>query len=124
MSADSTTAGQGLLDRMAIGLSALCLIHCLATAVLVGMASTLGAIGGHPAVHQIALAIAVVLGAVALVRGLRRHRQWVPASVGAAGLGIMAGALFVPHGPAEVVATIFGVCILAAGHFLNSRALA
>jgi hypothetical protein len=40
-----------------------------------------------------------------------------------AGLGVMAGALSLPHDGAEVIYTIVGVAILALGHDLNRRAV-
>lgn len=124
MGAESSASSQGLLDRVAIGISALCLVHCLATAVLLGIASGVGALLGAPEIHRAGLAIAIALGLVALGRGVLQHRRFVPASIGGLGLGIMAGALFVPHGLFEAAATMIGVSTLALGHYLNRLALA
>jgi hypothetical protein len=124
MSAESPASSQGLLDRIAIGISALCLVHCLATAVFIGLASGLSALLGAPEIHRFGLAIAIALGTVALGRGAMQHRRFVPAAVGGLGLGIMAGALFVPHGMYEAAATMIGVSTLALGHYLNRLALA
>jgi hypothetical protein len=46
----------------------------------------------------------------------------MPAAVGGFGLGVMMGALSMPHGPMETVYTMLGVGILALGHDLNRRA--
>ena len=46
----------------------------------------------------------------------------MPAAVGGLGLGVMAGALGMPHDGSEVLYTIIGVAILALGHDLNRRA--
>jgi uncharacterized protein (DUF697 family) len=124
MGAESSASSQGLLDRIAIGISALCLVHCLATAVFVGLIASLGSVLGNPLIHEVGLAIAIALGAVALGRGAIQHRRFVPAAIGGLGLGIMAGALFVPHGLFEVAATMIGVSTLALGHYLNRLALA
>ena len=45
------------------------------------------------------------------------------ASVGALGLGVMAGALTLPHSDGEVLYTLVGVGLLALGHDLNRRAV-
>jgi uncharacterized membrane protein YfcA len=37
-------------------------------------------------------------------------------------LGMMAGALTLPHGDGELLATLVGVAVLALGHDLNFRA--
>ncbi|WP_415644067.1 MerC domain-containing protein [Sphingomonas antarctica] len=124
MGAESSASPQGLLDRVAIAVSALCVIHCVATAVFVGLVASLGSVLGNPLVHEVGLAIAITLGAIALGRGTMQHRRVVPAAIGGLGLGIMAGALFLPHGMYEAAATIVGVSTLALGHHLNRAALA
>lgn len=119
----TTVPGWLSLDRLAIGLSALCLVHCLTTAVLVIALSSVGGWLVHPAVHEIGLMIAVGLAAIALGRGVLRHGYMLPAAIGGLGIGVMAGATAVPHGPMETVYTILGVAIVALGHDLNRRAL-
>lgn len=108
-------------DRLAIGLSSLCLAHCVASTVLLALASAAGSLL-HPAIHEIGLALAIVFGIVALGRGIWKHGYMMPAAVGGFGLGMMAGALSLPHGGQEVMWTIIGVAVLALGHDLNRRA--
>ena len=107
------------LDQWAIGLSGLCLVHCLATAVLVGLLSAAGGFLGAEWIHEGGLAVAMVLGAIALGRGILEHRFMMPSAVGGLGLGVMAGALSMPHGGDELLFTVVGVGILALGHQLN-----
>jgi hypothetical protein len=110
------------LDRFAIGLSGLCLVHCLGTAILVGMLSAAGGFLGNPLIHEVGLTFAMLLGSVALGRGILAHGFMLPSSVGALGLGVMAGALSLPHDGREPVYTVVGVMILALGHRLNVMA--
>lgn len=114
--------GTGTLDRWAIGLSGLCLAHCVASVFLLTMLASAGGMLFHPAVHEVGLALAIALGLFALIRGAREHGYTLPAAVGGLGLGVMTGALAVPHGSAETVYTMLGVAILALGHDLNRRA--
>ncbi len=107
------------LDRVAIGLSGACLVHCVTTAVLVTLVSAAGGFLGAEWVHQVGLMIAMALGAVALGRGIFEHGYMLPSAVGGLGLGVMAGALTLPHGASEVIYTMMGVVILALGHRLN-----
>lgn len=110
------------LDRAAIVLSGLCLVHCAGSAALIGLlATTGGALFGH-GVHEVGLALALALGAVALGTGLCRHGALLPLLIGAVGLALMALALTVPHGPLELLLNMLGVAILALGHYLNRRA--
>jgi len=110
------------LDRMAIGLSGLCLVHCLGTAVLLGLVASAGGILGAPWIHEVGLTFAMLLGAVALGRGIWMHGFMMPSAVGGLGLGVMAGALTLPHNGGEALYTMIGVGILALGHRLNGLA--
>ena len=111
------------MDNWAIGLSGLCAVHCVASAVLVALASAAGGLLLNPLFHEVGLAIAIALGALALGRGIFDHGYMAPAVTGSLGLGMMAGALSLPHGDGgETLWTIIGVAILALGHHLNRRA--
>jgi hypothetical protein len=46
----------------------------------------------------------------------------LPSAIGALGLGVMAGALSLPHDGTEALYTVIGVMILALGHRLNAMA--
>jgi len=107
------------LDRMAIGLSGICLVHCLATSVLLALVSAAGGILGAPIIHEVGLGLAMIMGAIALGRGILQHGYSMPSAVGGLGLGVMAGALTMPHDGSEAVYTVLGVAILALGHRLN-----
>jgi hypothetical protein len=108
-------------DRIAIGLSGLCLVHCVATTVLLTILSSAGALL-HPAIHEVGLTLAIGFGIIALGKGVLSHGYMAPALVGAFGIGIMAGALSLPHGGFEMFWTLIGVSLVALGHDLNRRA--
>jgi hypothetical protein len=110
------------LDRIAMGLSGLCVVHCVATAVLLGLLSAAGGFLGAPAIHEIGLTLAMLVGAFSLGRGILEHGFMMPSAIGALGLGVMAGALTLPHDGSEAMFTIAGVMILALGHRLNVMA--
>lgn len=112
----------GRLDRIAIALSGLCMVHCLATAVLLGLLASAGGFLGSPLIHEVGLTLAMILGAVALGRGIHDHGFLLPSAVGSLGLGVMAGALTMGHGGSEALYTVLGVSILALGHRLNGMA--
>jgi hypothetical protein len=113
----------GQIDRWAIGLSGLCLAHCVASALFFAVLASAGGYLLHPAVHEIGLSIAMLFGALALGRGVMAHGYAMPVWVGSLGLGVMAGALTMPHDGSETVYTILGVLIVALGHDLNRRAI-
>lgn len=110
------------LDRIAMGLSGLCLVHCVATTVMLALLSAAGGVLGAPIVHEVGLGLAMVMGALSLGRGIIEHGYAMPSAVGGLGLGVMSGALSLPHDGNEVLYTVVGVAILALGHRLNSIA--
>ena len=107
------------LDRLAIGLSGLCMVHCLATAVALGLLSAAGGLLGSPWIHEVGLTLAMILGGIALGRGILEHGFMMPSAVGGLGLGVMTGALTMGHGGNEALFTVLGVSVLALGHQLN-----
>jgi len=107
------------LDRLAIGLSGLCVVHCLGTTVVLALLASAGGVLGAPIIHEIGLSLAMLLGAVSLGKGIIDHGYTMPSAVGGLGLGVMAGALTLPHDGTEALYTVIGVGILALGHRLN-----
>jgi hypothetical protein len=112
----------GRLDRLAMGLSGLCVVHCVTTAVLLGLLASAGGFLGRPIFHEVGLTLAMIVGAFALGRGILEHGFMLPSAMGALGLGVMAGALSLPEGGHEPIYTVAGVMILALGHRLNVMA--
>jgi hypothetical protein len=110
------------LDRLAMGLSGLCAVHCLATAILLGLLASAGGLLGKPIIHEVGLTLAMILGAIALGRGIREHGFMLPSGVGVIGLGMMAYAMTLHESGYEPVVTILGVSVLALGHRLNMMA--
>jgi hypothetical protein len=111
-----------LLDKSALTLSGLCLVHCIAGSLLLTVFAISGDFLGHD-VHAVGLVLAMPLAAVALWRGVRRHGRMGVALLGLLGIALMALSLLVSHGEtAEVVVSVVGVTLLAAAHLWNLRA--
>ncbi len=113
---------RGNLDRAGITLSALCVAHCLATIVLVSALGLGGELLADPIIHEVGLALAMVVAAVAIGLGALRHRRAGPFVTAMTGLTFMGGALAVDHGFEEALLTIIGVALVSLGHVLNLRA--
>ena len=116
-------AKTGALDRLAIGLSGLCLVHCVASAVFVAMLASAGGMLLDPRIHEVGMTLALGLGIFGLGRGISDHGFMLPAAIGGLGLGIMAGALTLDHHDGGTLYSVVGVLILALGHDLNRRAV-
>jgi hypothetical protein len=110
------------LDRIAMALSGLCLVHCVGTALLLGLLASAGGVLGKPIIHEVGLSLAMIIGIVALSRGMLDHGKIMPAAVGAVGLGVMAWALTLHEAGHEPLYTMAGVSILALAHRFNIKA--
>lgn len=113
-----------LWDRLGIVGSTLCLIHCAATPLFVGVFSVAGFnfLGGEQ-FHQIAALLLALVAFFAFMPGFRRHRNgWV---FGAGALGVL---LLIVGGFAvssleglEVAVTVMGSLLLVTAHMVNWR---
>lgn len=71
---------QHLWDKVGACASAICAVHCVLTGVALGLLSSLGlGFFGNIWVDVIFVVIAIVVGAVAMWHGIRRHGSYVPA---------------------------------------------
>ena len=112
-----------VLDASAIGLSSLCLIHCLVLPVAAALLPLLGAAAQAEWVHLLLVAVAAPLAGLALWRAHRR-RPLPPALVALAvgGVaGLLAGALGAGGERMETPFTVAGSLALAAAHVWNWR---
>jgi hypothetical protein len=109
------------LDLSALGLSGLCLVHCLALPVLALALPLLGAWASAEWVHIVFVSLAAPIALIALVDwSTFRPSSWRLIGLAASGLGLMlAGAL-------EILAwerplTVAGALLVACAHVANWR---
>ncbi|MDZ7644836.1 MAG: MerC domain-containing protein [Woeseiaceae bacterium] len=114
------------LDRVAIALSGLCLLHCLALPLALVLVPFAGALADSHW-HAPMLALAVPASAAAIVIGYRRHGNRALLAWGFAGLAILVAGGTVAHAwygdLVDKTLTIVGSLLLATVHGLNSRRL-
>ena len=112
------------LDKLAVGLSAACLIHCLITPLLVIVLPIAGGFFAGEQFHAVLLLFILPASLIALFLGCRRHGRLGVLTLGIMGLVVMTLAVLTHEtiGDSwERVATGFGGVLLAAGHILNYR---
>jgi hypothetical protein len=110
------------LDRFAVVLSGLCLLHCLAVPFAILLGPMLGQWLTHSEteVHWLLLALALPISAVALSRGYSRHHSPLTLVLGAAGLALMfIGVSHVIGEDWEIILTVAGVSSLLLAHIRN-----
>jgi hypothetical protein len=107
-------------DGLAVGLSALCLAHCLLLPVLAGVIPLFGTLVHTPWVHAVLFATATPLSIWVLGKGWQAHRQIMPVAVGITGLVLLGlGMMHSTHMMSERMASVSGALLLAVAHGAN-----
>ncbi len=118
----TTAKSTDWLDGAAIGLSGLCLLHCLALPFFVGALPMLVPFT-ESHLHAQMLYFAVPLSVVAVGIGYARHRNSSVVLTAVAGMSLLVLGATVAHGSLGIVAdrlfTISGSIVLAAAHLWN-----
>lgn len=116
------------LDRLGIGVSITCAIHCVGAALLA--AAPAFAATASPALGEqfeeaegALLWIALAVGATALVPAyLRDHRNPAPLGLFAGGIAFLAASRVFEAAGLEIALTVTGVALVASAHVVNLRA--
>lgn len=120
----SASTATTLADRAGIWLSGLCVVHCVATPVLVSSSAVLAHfLPGEEGTHRTLATLVAAAGAIALVRGFRVHGRRRILALMAMGLAcIFFGAWFgdrLPSHAYEVLITVLGSALMITAHRLN-----
>ena len=107
------------LDFASVGLSGLCVVHCLALPLLAAALPLAGALADAPWVHPLLVLIAAPLSLWA-VHTSRAWRKAPVVALVALGLVLLALAAFVPALAAlDVALSVIGALSIAAAHLIN-----
>lgn len=113
-------------DRVGQGLSLLCLVHCLATPVVLGLLPSLGFLLHNALVHLVLAVVVVGVSLVAFGTGFRRHRRPVVPLLGAVGVMGLLIATLVLEPRSELMGTlgtIVASIVLVVAHTMNRGGL-
>lgn len=115
-----------ILDRIAISLSSLCLLHCMATPVILLLLPAASLSLAIPeSFHIWMLLLAIPVSILALRAGHKHHRLILPSCAAVTGLCLLGmGAFVIPTEMLELIVTVAGAVCLAAAHFWNARLIA
>ena len=116
------TSRMDWVERLAVGASAACLVHCLALPFLLAALPVLPAALSLPeGFHVWALAVALPSAAFALLHGRSRHGRSWPVLVGLLGLLFLLIGGFLTEGGSEIAVTVAGSTTLMIAHVANWR---
>ena len=109
-------------DRIAIALSAICIVHCLGVTLLVALLPLAAvAIGSH--FHELMLWLVIPTSAVGFYLGHREHRRAGIGTLGVLGMALITAAALWGHGQwpgwSESGVTLLGSLVLVGAHWIN-----
>ena len=117
---------QVITDKLAIGLSLMCAIHCLAITSLLALLPSMVALPLENEAFHLWMVVAVIPSSFyALTLGCKQHKRYRLVILGSIGLALLVLAVVLGEeliGEAgEKMLTVFGACFVAAGHWFNFR---
>lgn len=111
-------------DNYAIAFGGLCLLHCLATPVLLAM----GALGRFTdwlestCLHQLFLVPVIILALLSLPVSFFRHGSYLPIAMAAVGITAMYSSLYLPEN-AELWVVVPAALLIIWAHLWNKQLL-
>jgi hypothetical protein len=113
-------------DQVAIALSAICIVHCLAVPVLVALLPIAAwSFGDNEHFHGLMLWLVVPTSLVGFLLGFRLHRRMGLVALGAVGIAVLGAAAVYGHETwaeaLELTLSVAGSLLLATAHWLNFR---
>ncbi len=113
-------------DRVAIALSTICIVHCLAMPFVIALLPvTAFALGGDGHFHSLMLWFVVPTSVLGFGLGFRVHRRVDIVAMGAAAIAVLAATALWGHSEwdpsVEVLANVAASVLLAAAHWRNFR---
>ncbi|HEX6999224.1 MAG TPA: MerC domain-containing protein [Gammaproteobacteria bacterium] len=113
-------------DRIAIGLSAICIVHCLAVPLAVAVLPLAAlTVGGDAHFHRLMLWLVVPTSVAGFALGYRVHRRAGVVAVAAAAVLALAAAATWGHATwgfaAETAVSVAASLTLAGAHWVNFR---
>lgn len=113
-------SSQSVMDRMAIGLSLMCTVHCFATPIILVLLPSLAALQlDNEQFHVWILAAVLPTSLLALSLGCKKHKRIRYMACGAIGLAFMICAVLLGHEVAEKAFTLIGSAFIAVAHWFN-----
>jgi hypothetical protein len=100
------------------------MVHCALTPVVLSFSAvSVHYLPSEERIHRILAILIAALGAIALIRGIRRHRRGIVVTLMGLGLGCIWGTAWYGasmHSHAvEVAVTLLGSCVMIWAHRLN-----
>lgn len=111
-------------DQLGTWTSALCVLHCILTPVVLSLSASLTHfMPGEESTHRVLAIFVAAFGSLALVSGIRKHHRKIVLLLMCGGLACITGTAWfgdsLPSHTVEVAITLLGSILMIAAHRLN-----
>ena len=111
---------QTTADKLAIGLSLMCTVHCFATPVILALLPSLAVLQiNAEQFHLWILAVVLPTSLLALSLGCKKHKRTRYMACGVVGLACLIIAVLLGQEEAEKALTLIGSAFIALAHWFN-----
>lgn len=111
---------QTTADKLAIGLSLMCTVHCFATPVILALLPSFAVLQiNAEQFHLWVLAVVLPTSLLALSLGCKKHKRTRYMACGVVGLAFLIIAVLLGQEEAEKVLTLIGSAFIALAHWFN-----
>tara|TARA_Y100000758_G_scaffold244836_1_gene180848 strand:- start:63 stop:479 length:417 start_codon:yes stop_codon:yes gene_type:complete len=111
---------QTTADKLAIGLSLMCTVHCFATPVILALLPSLAVLQiNAEQFHLWILAVVLPTSLLALNLGCKKHKRTRYMACGVVGLAFLIIAVLLGQEEAEKALTLIGSAFIALAHWFN-----
>ena len=111
---------QTTADKLAIGLSLMCTVHCFATPVILALLPSLAVLQiNAEQFHLWILAVVLPTSLLALSLGCKKHKRTRYMACGVVGLAFLIIAVLLGQEEAEKALTLIGSAFIALAHWFN-----
>lgn len=122
----SRNSDYGFWDRVGVALSLLCLLHCIATPLIILSLPILARYYLANPIFHLFLAIMIVpVGLWSFVKGFKHHRSYRPLALGVPGMALVALTPYLVHVQGfrlpEQISVVIGSCMLITAHVINQK---
>ena len=111
---------QTTADKLAIGLSLMCTVHCFATPVILALLPSFAVLQiNAEQFHLWILAVVLPTSLLALSLGCKKHKRTRYMACGVVGLAFLIIAVLLGYEEAEKALTLIGSAFIALAHWFN-----
>jgi len=110
------------LDKLGVGVSLLCAVHCAALPLIISSLPLLGLkIFGNPLIETSIILLSLIIGIISLSTSYVKHKNWIPMLIIVWGFALIFTGHFLISDTVEWIFLSIGGLTVATAHYCNRK---